>query len=203
MIKQSRLFYRFIYYPLWLLFHLVHPRWHVTGKEKIPPEPYMMVCNHSAATDIIYLAIAANPYRLFRIMAKKELMDIPVIGWLLGKLGAFAVDREGNDTGAVMAAMKTLKSGQSLLLFPEGTRVRPGEPSHPKGGAVLLASRCNVPVVPVYLTQHKRLFRPIRIAFGEPYMIQTSGRHIPQEEQERLIAEMMEKCYSLGEDYEY
>lgn len=159
----------------------------------------MMVCNHGAATDPIYLAIAAHPYRLFRIMAKKELMDIPVVGWLLGKLAAFPVDREENGMAALMAAMKTLKSGQSLLVFPEGTRVRPGEPSNPKGGAVLLAARCNVPVLPVYLTQDKRLFRSIRIAFGKPYFIQTSGRHISQEEQVRLTAQMMEKCYSLGE----
>ena len=129
MIKQSRLFYRFIYYPLWLLLHIAHPRWHVSGKQNIPQEPYLMVCNHSAATDVIYLAIAAHPYRLFRIMAKKELLEIPVIGFLLGKLGAFPVNRDGDDTAAMMSAMKTLKSGQSLLIFSEGTRIRDGKKS--------------------------------------------------------------------------
>lgn len=198
MIKQSRLFYRFIYYPLWLLLHIAHPRWHVSGKQNIPQEPYLMVCNHSAATDVIYLAIAAHPYRLFRIMAKKELLEIPVIGFLLGKLGAFPVNRDGDDTAAMMSAMKTLKSGQSLLIFSEGTRIRDGKKSEPKGGAVLLASRCNVPVVPVYLTQDKKFFHPIQIRFGEPYQIKTSSRHIPKEELEQLTEEMMEKCYRLG-----
>ena len=62
---------------------------------------------------------------------------------------------------------------------------------------MLLASRCNVPVVPVYLTQDKKFFHPIQIRFGEPYQIKTSSRHIPKEELEQLTYEMMEKCYCL------
>ncbi len=197
MIKQSRGLYQVAYYLLWVVFHVIHPCWRVSGKENVPAEPYMMVCNHSASTDPIYLGLALHPKRLFRIMAKKELMEIPIFSWFLGKLGAFPVDREGNDAGAVITAIKVLRSGQALLVFPEGTRVRPGQRIEPKAGAVLLAARCKVPVVPAYVSREKKLFRPIQITYGKPYMVETTGRHIPPGEQTRLAREMMDRCYRL------
>lgn len=199
MMKQSQRFYHVVYYIATVIFRIIHPVWRVSGRENIPADPYIIVANHSAATDPIYIVLGHHPKILYRIMAKRELMDKPVVGWFLGKIGAYPVDRDGSDAAAVMTAMKTLRSGQSMMLFPEGTRVRPGQPSNPKGGAVVLATRCNVPIVPVYVSTEKRLFRPIRIVYGEPYHPQATDRHLSQEEQERLTAEMMAKCYALGE----
>ena len=71
-----------------------------------------------------------------------------------------------------------------------------------KGGAVLLSSRCQVPLVPVYITRNKRFWHPVTVVFGKPYIPQTSGRHISQEEQDALNLDMMDRCYKLGEPYE-
>ena len=107
--------------------------------------------------------------RIFRIMAKKELFDIPVLGWLITKVGAFPVDRQISDINAQKTALQLLKSGDKLLIFPEGTRIRNGKESHPHGGAVMIAARMGVPIVPVYLSTDKRFWRPLDVVFGEPY----------------------------------
>lgn len=198
--KQSQLLYHIAYCLATVVLRIAHPVWRITGKENVPPDPYILVANHSSATDPVYIVLGHHPKVLYRIMAKRELIDTPVLGKLLLKLGVYPVDRDGTDAGAVMMAMKTLRAGQSLMLFPEGTRVRVGEKSDPKGGAVLLATRCNVPIVPVYVSREKRLFRPIRLVYGTPYHPQTSGKRLSAEEQERLTAEMMAKCYALGEE---
>lgn len=202
MKRSAYCIYRILYAMAWIALRFSHPRWHVYGKKHIPAAPYVMVANHSAATDPVYVVLAQNPKPLYTIMAKRQVLEIPVLGFLLKKIGVFPVDRDGTDSAAVMASMKSLKSGRSLLLFPEGTRLRDGRREPAKGGAILLASRCGVPIVPVYVTTKKRFFHSVTVAFGKPYHPQTSSRHVPQEELERLSAEMMDRCYALGEQYE-
>ena len=95
--------------------------------------------------------------------------------------------------------MQILKSGDKLLIFPEGTRIRNGKESHPHGGAVMIAARMGVPIVPVYLSTDKRFWRPLDVVFGEPYHPSPSERRVSNEELETLSAEMMSKIYKLGE----
>ena len=104
--------------------HLFHPSIHVEGKENIPEGPVVICCNHSAASDPIYLLGKARLPEIVPIMAKQELMKIPVLGWLYQKLGAIPLDRSGSDLVAIKTAMKALREGKKLLIFPEGTRVR-------------------------------------------------------------------------------
>lgn len=68
-------------------------------------------------------------------MAKIQLMRVPVIGWLLGKAGIFGVDRGHADMHAAKTALRCLKEGHKLLIFPEGTRVEEGENVDAKAGA--------------------------------------------------------------------
>lgn len=203
MTRPAYWLYRVMYALVWLALRFCHPVLRVSGKENIPNDPYVMVANHSAATDPLYVILAQNPKPLYAIMAKRQVLELPILGRLLKKVGVFAVDRDGTDSAAVMLSMRTLKSGRSLLLFPEGTRLRDGQRAPAKGGAVMLASRCKVPVVPVYISTEKRMFRSVRVIFGQPYHPQTSGRHISPEEQERLAGEMMDRCYALGEINEH
>ena len=114
-------------------------------------------------------------------------------------MGAFPVDRQISDINAVKTAMQILKSGDKLLIFPEGTRIRNGKESHPHGGAVMIAARMGVPIVPVYLSTDKRFWRPLDVVFGEPYYPSPAERRVSNEELETLSAEMMSKIYKLGE----
>lgn len=199
MIKQSQGLYKALYWPVTLLFHILHPVWKVKGRENIPEQPYIVAANHSAATDPIYVTSAIHPKKMYRIMAKKEILSVPLFGKFLQKLGAFAVDRDGDTMSAVLTSLKTLRSGQGLLIFPEGTRNRPGKTIVPKSGPVILSARCHVPIVPVYLSQKKFPFSAIRIVFGTPYYIEPEDKHMSAEEEQRYANELVEKCYALGE----
>ena len=81
------------------------------------------------------------------------------------------------------------------MIFPEGTRVHGTDSVRPKSGAVRMADRADVPVVPVYLPRDKKLFRKIRVVIGEPYHVHRE----PGKTYDDLAEELMEKIWALGE----
>lgn len=199
MKEFSQRFYHFIFWPLRIIFALKHPVLRVHGKENIPEGAAIVCCNHSAFSDPIWVMFAAHPKRIFRTMAKKELFSHKILGFLITKVGAFPVDRSTSDINAVKTSMQILKSGDKLLIFPEGTRIRKGKTSAPHGGAVMIAARMGVPIVPVYLSTDKRIFRPLDVVFGEPYHPHPSDRRVNNEELDALSQDMMQRIYALKE----
>lgn len=199
MKEFSQRFYHFIFWPLRIIFALKHPVLRVHGKENIPEGAAIVCCNHSAFSDPIWVMFAAHPKRIFRTMAKKELFSHKILGFLITKVGAFPVDRSTSDINAVKTSMQILKSGDKLLIFPEGTRIRKGKTSAPHGGAVMIAARMGVPIVPVYLSTDKRFFRPLDVVFGEPYHPHPSDRRVSNEELDALSQDMMQRIYALKE----
>ena len=191
--------YRIIRAFIWGIMHVGHPVVRVTGRENIPDGPVIFCCNHSSFSDPIWVIVGANLENLPRTMAKKELLELPVLGWLYRKLGAFPVDRASNDIGAIKTAMKTVRDGDKLVIFPEGTRIRKGKKSEPHSGAILIATRSGVPVLPVYLTKEKKLFRPIHLTFGTPYLPETAGSKATPEELGQLSAGLLQKINRPGE----
>lgn len=177
-----------------------HPFFRVIGRENVKKEGRMMICaNHSGAADPIWVIFALKMGHVPRIMAKKEVMEVPVLGWFLRKIGAFGVDREGVDIAAIKTGLRCLNEEQQLLVFPEGTRVKPGQKVAPKRGAVTLAARTSTPILPVYLSTDRKPFRPLTCVIGEPYMLEFEGKRATDEELKKLSEEMMEKIYKLGE----
>ena len=180
--------------------HLCHPSIKVEGKENIPEGPVVICCNHSAASDPIYLLGKARLSEPVPIMAKQELMKIPVLGWLYQKLGAIPLDRSGSDLVAIKTAMKALREGKKLLIFPEGTRVRKGKKSEPHSGAVMLAVRTNTKILPCYVSSKKSFLRRVHVVYGEAYHPEISNPKPGNEELQSLSEEMMAKIYALGEN---
>ena len=115
-------FYRFLYLVVWPFFNLFHPVCTV-GREHIPEGAAVICPNHTALSDPFFVAFAFQKKNPLRVMAKIQLMRVPVIGWLLGKAGIFGVDRGHADMHAAKTALRCLKEGHKLLIFPEGTRV--------------------------------------------------------------------------------
>lgn len=192
--------YRFLRVIVLIMLRIAHPIIHVTGQENIPDTPVVFCCNHSSFSDPIWVIAQANLPVLPRTMAKKELLSIPVLGWLYRKLGAFPVDRSGADIPAIKTAMKTLREGNKLLIFPEGTRIRKGKKSEPHSGAMLIATRTQTSVLPVYLTANKKPFGKINLVFGKPYQPEFTGSKPTEDELNALSDELLKKIYRLGED---
>ena len=131
--------------------------------------------------------------------AKEEIMRWPVIGWLLKKAGIFGVKRGKADVAALKEALRVLRDGEKLLLFPEGTRVKEGEVSEAHTGAAMFATRTGAPLLPVYISPKKRIFRKTTVIFGQPYNPAYEGRKATPEDYQRIADDLLVRIRSLGE----
>ncbi len=138
------------------------PGWRVqiSGKEHIPHSkiPVVIVANHESAADIFAVFLLAMQ---FKWLAKKELFDVPILGFCMRKLGYIAVKR--GDKSAHVRALKEcdrwIRNGFSVLFFPEGTRSLDGKPKKFKIGAFKLASDTKSSILPVVLSGSGKLLR--------------------------------------------
>jgi 1-acyl-sn-glycerol-3-phosphate acyltransferase len=150
----------------------------VTGMEAIDTsKPYVYAVNHASALDIPVLYVYL-PFE-FRIAFKKELLAYPIVGWHLKRSGQICVDQQNpaRSIGSIRAALKSLKSGMPLVIFPEGGRTPDGEIKPFLPGALFLAIKAQVDIVPVALvgtfdllpmnTYHIKC-RPLEMRVGQP-----------------------------------
>ena len=192
--------YRLLYALVRLGLFFWHPVFRVIGRENIPADGAYVICpNHSGLADPIWIVLAMKLDHVPRIMAKKELFRIPILNKLITWLGAFGVDREGVDINAIKMGLRCLKEGQQLMIFPEGTRVRPGKVVEPKRGAMVLAHRTGCPILPVYLSVKRRPFGPITCIFGEPYKLNFDGKKPTDAQLETAVQDLMKNIYRMGE----
>lgn len=119
-------------------------------------QPVIYASKHQSAWETAVMS-AFLGYPNF--ILKKELLNIPGFGFMLKKMQMIPVDRKNPSLSAlkkmVAAANHTLEKNQSIIIFPEGTRVQPNEPSQYKAGIYFLYKYCNVPIVPVALNSGK------------------------------------------------
>lgn len=198
---KTETWYTLVYTAVWPFMNLVHPV-KAIGRENIPEGGCMICGNHTSAADPLMLVYAVTREKCqVRPMAKVELTRLPVVGFLLRKAGVFGVDRGSADVGAIRTAMKYLRGGEKVLVYPEGHRVRKsrGDVRDPKSGAAMLAVRCGVPILPVYIPEKKNLFRPTPVVFGEPYFPKTETKKGTPEEYEAITADLMHRIDALEE----
>ena len=201
-MKESTTFFRGVYVVFKPIVWLFFP-FRAHGLENLPTDRPVVLCgNHSHAVDPIILRFSMPRDVSVRIMAKKELMDTPLIGRFLSAVGAFGVDRGNNDLTAVRTAIKSVKEGSYLLVFPEGTRVKHEGDVRPKGGVVMIAMRTGAPLLPVYVGKRNKLFHMTHIVFGEPFEAQTASRHGTAEEYQAYADEVVRRAYELGREWE-
>lgn len=172
----------------------------VSGVENLPEDEPVLLCpNHSSNWDPILLVCALKSDTKMRIMGKNQLFKIPLLRSFLLHMGVFPVARGNSDINAVKTAIKALKDGFHLLVFPEGTRVRDNRKDvRPKGGVVMIAIRAGVKMMPVFISTSKKLFAPVTIIFGEPYTPVYTGRKGTAEEYQGNADEVMRRAYGLG-----
>lgn len=190
--------FRLLYAVIWPFFNFFHPV-RAVGRENIPEGAAVICPNHSTAGDPFYVVFAFGRKYPMWAMAKQQIMNWPLVGWILSKAGVFGVDRGKADMKAAKTALRGLKEGHKLLIFPEGTRVEQGESVEAKAGAALFATRTGTPLLPVYIQPKKRRFRPTTVVIGQPYYPQIAGRKASSEELQAIAGEVMERIRALGE----
>ena len=191
--------YAVLYPILWFFMWIFHP-WKAVGRENLPEGGALLCGNHTTLGDPVYVVCAVGHRPQIRVMAKDEVMHVPVLGFILRHAGIIGVKRGKADVGAVKACLKALKNGEKLLLFPEGTRVREGESSEAHTGAAMFATRSGCSIVPVYISPRKRWFRRTTVIFGQPYYPEFAGRRATPEDYQRIADELMAKIRALGEE---
>jgi 1-acyl-sn-glycerol-3-phosphate acyltransferase len=139
-----------------------------TGQENVPLHgPLIVAANHISYLDPPVLG--AYCPRQISYMAKEELFEMPVVGRLIGALGAYPVDRQGSARSAVKRSVEVLRAGGAIGIFPEGTRNFDGT-ARVQTGVALLASITGAPVLPAALvgTGAATRFHQIKVAYGTP-----------------------------------
>jgi glycerol-3-phosphate dehydrogenase (NAD(P)+) len=133
------------------------------GREHIPRTgPVILAANHRSFFDPFVIGTMTR--RPVYYVAKKELFDYSrILSWLLNALGAFPVDRGASDQETIETARQILNRGDIVLMFPEGTRTRPGSLGKPKRGVGRLALESGAPVVPIAIIGTEDIRRGWRI----------------------------------------
>ncbi len=162
--------YRIAYCLIAPVVKLLYPL-RIHHPERLPDGPMVVCATHSNLVDPILLMILLSIRRFPRFLSKKELFSIPVIGAFLRWIGMIPVERGKADISAIRTALGVLKEKGIIGIFPEGTRVQEEHAAEAKTGAVMLASRTGVPILPVWMPRKKGIFRRVDVVVGEPYTL--------------------------------
>ncbi|SDZ61447.1 1-acyl-sn-glycerol-3-phosphate acyltransferase [Evansella caseinilytica] len=156
----------------------------VINKSSLPTSGgYVIACTHSGWVDVLQLGTALLPMKI-HYMAKKQLFGKKVAAWLLQKLNAFPVDRDNPGPSVLKIPQRLLAEGKVVGIFPSGTRT--SEQAALKQGAITIALRSQVPVIPAAYrgpNNVKELFmrKKARLIFGEPMYVTAKNKEERQQ----------------------
>lgn len=180
-------------------------RVHIHGAENEPRDrAYLIVSNHISNADPVFLCVAVNEQQP-HFMAKKEIFKIPVLSSLLRSLGAFPVDRGGNDVGAIKKSIQMLKDGMCVGIFPQGHRQKRVAPrgTPVKNGAAMLAVKAQADVLPCYIRMKNNVWAPLRrvdVYVGQPISFDELGYdESAKGEYTRISNYIFDKICTIGE----
>ena len=195
--KRMDRFYRFLYVFVHFGFGLVRPL-RVLHKERIPEGAALVCPNHTSNADPVVVMLAVAPHGKIRAMSKQEILDVPVLGWIVKGVGTFGVRRGTGDVNAIKTAIKYLRAGDKVIMFPEGHRATPGEMLDAQNGVAMLALRCKVPIIPIYIEPRKHWFCWTDVVIGEPYYPTSENKHPTDAEYRAIGAEWKRRVNELA-----
>jgi 1-acyl-sn-glycerol-3-phosphate acyltransferase len=165
-----------------LFFHL-----RVVHRERmLQSGPVILAMNHQSYLDPPLAGITCD--RAIYFLARRTLLDVPLLGWLLPKLNVIPVNQENIDRSALKALIRAIKAGNAALVFPEGSRTVDGSLQAAEPGLGLIIAKTLAPVVPMRIFgAHEALprgggslhFVPITIVIGEPIVFTDADLNSP------------------------
>ena len=138
------------------------------GTENIPAEGgFILASNHMCALDPLFIAIGMKKRQL-HFMGKKELFENKMIRWFLSTVNGFPIVRGGADSEAMNYAIRIVKEGKILGIFPEGTRSKDHKPAKAKSGVAVIAKEAHSDILPVsiYSSDDMKKHTKLTIRFG-------------------------------------
>ena len=177
-----------------IYFVVVH-RVKVIGTENIPKdkkEPLIYCGNHRTYKDPPLIVVTAK--RHVRFLAKEELRKNPFFAFLGVVFNGIYVKIDSKDISALKTTLKALKDGESIALFPEGTRNGMEKGQKAKDGAAFFAVRTGARVIPVGISGGEKPFGKMTIRYGEPM----SFKNRSKDELDEITEEIMEKILELA-----
>lgn len=188
--------YRFCRMVLRMFFAVVY-RLETRGLSNIPDGGAVILCsNHISNLDPPVVGIPLE--RKVHYMAKQELFNVPVLGWLITQLGAFPVKRGGVSKDSIRMAINMLKAGNVIGVFPEGTRKNAGGMG--KKGAAMLALKSEATVIPVAVVGSYTPFTKLIVYYGQPVDI-SEFNNGGSEELEKATEKIMATIRSMIADH--
>lgn len=158
---------RVIYFIGWFFFRACYTliwRLKINGLENIPKNTGAVIASNHASLGDPPLIGCTIPWRVY-YMAKKELFDIPVLGWIMKQINCFPVDRDRSDLTAVRTAVRIVSKNNILVMFPQGGRRKDGDPrsAQYKSGIGIVAALGRVPIVPCVVVNTGKLGKLARV----------------------------------------
>jgi 1-acyl-sn-glycerol-3-phosphate acyltransferase len=159
----------------------------VLGWERLKGEPAVYACNHLSYMDTPVI-FSSLPFQ-FRIVARHDLWKFPFIGWWLNRSGQVAVDVSNprKSIASLIGAVRTLKAGMPLFIFPEGGRSETGDPAQFMNGPAFMAIHAQLPIVPMALIGthellpiHTNVVHPVPVTLVVGEEIETGGMTMKQ-----------------------
>ena len=151
---------------IWLIRFLLRINYEIRGLEYLTGEPVIIASKHQSAWEtLVFNTIILD----CAYVVKRELLWFPFFGWFLSRLGMIGIDRSGGASALkrlVADCKERLKSGRSIIIFPQGTRTPPGAEQLYLPGTAALYTQCKVPVVPTAL--NSGIFWPRRTLLKRP-----------------------------------
>ena len=169
----------------------------IIGKENIPKTGAAIICpNHVHFWDAP--TIVAYTKRKVNALAKEELFVNGFVKWLADQTGIYPIKRNSADLQAIKIALKVLKNDELLMLFPEGTRNGIAKGVKPKNGAVVIAAKAGVPIIPIGVNGSFKPFSKITIKIGTPIDYSKYKKEINNKElMTELTQELMQEIIKL------
>jgi 1-acyl-sn-glycerol-3-phosphate acyltransferase len=175
-------FYYWVGYHLARLAGRLLFRFRVIHRERmIQNGPVILAMNHQSYLDPPLAGTACD--RAIYFLARRTLLNVPLLGWVLPRLNVIPVNQEGVDRSALKAVIRVLQAGNGVLIFPEGSRTLDGNLQPAEPGLGLLIAKTLAPVVPMRIfgaheamsrSSRRLRFVPITVVIGEPIFFSTA-----------------------------
>lgn len=177
----------------------------VNGEYEPRPEDgaYLVCANHMSAGDPVWLCAVLRRQQP-HFMSKAELFRIPLLGWLIRKLGAYPVERGSADISSLRTTINLLKEGKCVGMFPQGTRRKGENPLNTpvKSGVGMIAVRAGVQILPVFIKTKSFSSSPFRrktVIFGKPIPYEVIGEmHSERLEYQKISQFIFNEVCALG-----